>query len=842
MNKEQAKEEVKKLIAKYEQVKTSGKIKSYTEEETKNAFIKPLFEVLGWDFSNKEEVSAEESILSSGRVDFGLYINGRAKLYIEAKPLKADLNQEEYARQAIRYSWNRDVTWAILTDFEGLKVFNAKAASKYLGDKLFFSINYDEYLERFEQLWLLSKDSFLNNLLDKEAERVGKKIIKSPITDSLYKDFNKCREILTNDLNVMNEGIDKELLDEGVQRLLDRLIFIRVAEDRGIEPSTLIPLLRSWENSDRKKPLYAFMISKFRELDKVYNSNLFSPHPFENWVDYGDSTKKVIKILYGTEGYNEYDFKVIPADILGSVYENYLGYKLSQSQKGLSLDKAAGKRKEQGIYYTPAFIVDYIVRNALKPVLDKCVSVNDLKKIKVLDPACGSGSFLVKALEVIVEKYIEFNYEDDENLRKQILLDNIFGVDLDEQAVEIAKLNLLINTLREKGELPSLNSNIKNGNSLISGTDKELEKYFGKDFRKKKPFNFKEQFPKIFQQGGFDVVIGNPPYVNMYSLKKEDVNFFKNKYILASGYFDLFSIFIEMSINNLKTFGNLGFIIPSLFLKGLEYQPLRKYINENSKEVTLKEMGDRVFANVNMPTCILNLTKQQNESNKDFFESKIDIFRRHQMVKLGALSIIRRGLEIGQDKIKSEGKIKCFSGRDIGRYVIKSSGYINSETFDKYQKTNNIFSPPKIIVRETGDSIIASYEEEGVITTRSLYNLKTTNNSSLLFVLAILNSKLYRFYFKTYISPDTKIFPKIRIEQLREIPIIYPNEKQKIKIFEDPVSKMLKLNKELFSFPEGSNKWNSIKEEIDKTDKKIDGEVYKLYDLTPEEIKIVENS
>jgi len=411
----EAKAKIKELIEKYELAVSAGQVGKYTEEETKKDFILPLFECLGWDIYDRNEVSAEES-QSSGRVDYGFYLNGRIKFYLEAKPLKADLHREDYANQAVRYSWNKGVSWAILTDFESIKIFNAQDIEKALGDKLYFEIKYKEFLERFDQLWLLSKEAFVTDLIDKEATRVGKKLQKVPVTELLYKDLNECRKILTNYLGQWNPEVSKDLLDEGVQKLLDRLIFIRVAEDRKIEQNILTPLINQWRTIVGKNTpqLYESMAVKFRELDDIYNSNLFSPHPFEKWEDDGGGLEKVIKILHGKSGYYEYDFSVMPADVLGSVYENYLGHKLSQSKKGLTLDKTANKRKEQGIYYTPIFIVDYIVRNALKPVLDKCRSINDLKKIKVLDSACGSGSFLIKALEVIAEKYKDFNYPINE--------------------------------------------------------------------------------------------------------------------------------------------------------------------------------------------------------------------------------------------------------------------------------------------------------------------------------------------------------------------------------------------------------------------------------------------
>ena len=413
----ETREKIKQLVEKYESEKSSGKIKSYSEEETKRGFIEPLFEALGWDFSDKKEISMEESI-SSQRVDYGFYLNDRIKFYLEAKPLRADLHKIEYADQAVRYSWNKGATWAVLTDFESIKVFNAQDISRSLADKLFFEISYQDYLNRFDQLWLLSKEAFKDDLLDKEAERVGKKFQKIPITSLLYKDLQKCREILIKNLSQWNRDVKSDDLDEGVQKILDRLLFIRVAEDRGVEQPTLRPMVREYlSRKEQKGTLYGMMIEKFRELDKYYNSNLFSEHPFEKWEEYSGATKDVIGILYGKESYYEYDFKAMPSDVLGAVYENYLSHRLSKSKKGTTVSKDASKRKEQGIYYTPNYIVDYIVKNALGPILEKCKSVQELKKIKVLDPACGSGSFLIKAVDVIAEKYKSFGYTKEKFLK-----------------------------------------------------------------------------------------------------------------------------------------------------------------------------------------------------------------------------------------------------------------------------------------------------------------------------------------------------------------------------------------------------------------------------------------
>ncbi len=313
---EEAKKKIEALIKKYEQVLNSNKTGDYTEQDTKNVFITPLFEALDWDISSKDDVSSEESQKSGGRVDYGFYLNGRPVFYLEAKPLRADLDKEEYARQAIKYSWNKGVDYAVLTDFEGLKVFNAQLIEGSVVDRLIFEISYKNYLEDFDRLWLLSKQSFSEKLLDKYADKYGKKLKRVSVGDKLYKDIQECRELLTESFRIYNNGLTSDLIDEGVQKLLNRLVFLRVAEDRGIEPPILKELVHGWQSSGKdRKDLYQTMVAKFRELDGYYNSNLFSYHPFEKWEEHNEATEEVIEILHGKKGNYEYDFKFIPADI-----------------------------------------------------------------------------------------------------------------------------------------------------------------------------------------------------------------------------------------------------------------------------------------------------------------------------------------------------------------------------------------------------------------------------------------------------------------------------------------------------------------------------------------------
>ncbi len=345
MDKEQARQKVSELVSDYEKVVKQKKEKSYSEEDTIKGFVLPLFDALGWDVYGKDEVSAEDHIKATGYADFNFKINGITQFYLEAKKLSADLDDEEFAFQAINYSWNKGVTYAVLTDFKAIKVFNAQRIDKAdLMDKMIFEIPYSKYLDDFETLWLLSKQTFAEKHLDAFAEKHGKKeksVSVATVIKKLNEDIQWCRERLTKGFEDCNydKNISKDLLDEGVQKVLDRLIFLRVAEDRDVEPNILKNLLRDVAQSDTPHAPFKAMVAKFRELDGVYNSNLFSEHPVEKWEEYSDALKEVIQKLYGKEGYYHYNFKEMPADILGSVYESYLGYKLSQSKKGVKVEK-----------------------------------------------------------------------------------------------------------------------------------------------------------------------------------------------------------------------------------------------------------------------------------------------------------------------------------------------------------------------------------------------------------------------------------------------------------------------------------------------------------------------
>ena len=459
-------------------------------------------------------------------------------MFLEAKAIREDLSRKEFAEQAINYAWHKGAIWAILTDFEEVKVFNAEWKSTNYLQNQFFSLQCNQFLNNFEQLWLLSRESLEQGLIDREAEKWGKKAKKIPVDKQLLSDLTKFRELIIKNIlkNNTSKNLNEDDLEEMVQRIIDRLIFIRNLEDKQLEAPILQSLIR--ENTNKK--IYKKLNDVFRGIDDTYNSKLFTPHLCEEVVIDDDILEKTISGLFKTvDNTVHYDFSAIDADVLGNIYEQYLGHILKKTAKRASLTEGKAHRKEQGIYYTPTYVVDYIVKNTIGELAkDKKF---DLKNIKVLDPACGSGSFLMKAFDYLVTLDKKKNGEIFQTKldltgasasygrKVEILKENIFGVDLDPKAVEIAQLNLLLKTAEKKHRLPILQENIKVGNSLIDDPAVAGDR----------AFKWEDEFKDVMKNGGFDVVIGNPPYVRQEDIKDYKPYFEKNFVNVYSGTADL---------------------------------------------------------------------------------------------------------------------------------------------------------------------------------------------------------------------------------------------------------------------------------------------------------------
>ena len=576
MDKKVALEKIRALIEKYQSILADGRILKYNEEMTKKDFILPLFEALGWNTSDSLEVSAEERI-SKTRVDYGFRINGIPKFFLEAKSFKEKLDDRKFVEQAINYSWHKGCTWAILTNFESVIIFNAEVKTEHPWMSQFKpTLHCNEFIAKFEELLILSKEGFENHLLDLEAEKWGRKAKKTAIDKQLLMDFTLFRDILSKNITKLNssKNLSEEELDESVQRLLDRLIFIRNCEDRELEPKTLIANYREWE-SKGKGHLIKSLRETFVHFDNEYNSKIFAKHLCDQLDIDNEVLHEVIEGLYTTEANVAYDFSIIDADVLGTIYEQYLGHILRKTEKRAKLTENHAHRKEQGIYYTPPYIVNYIVRRTLGELLKQ--PKVDIEDIRILDPACGSGSFLIKAFDVLNEYYKEHldDYRQTQldlesgipfKTKSRILQNNIFGVDLDKQAVEIAQLNLLLKIAEKGHRLPILEHNIRIGNSLI-----EDENIAGP-----KAFKWEKEFNGIMSSGGFDVAIGNPPYVRQEELTAIKP-YLEANYETYQGTADLFVYFFEKELNLLKENGYFAMIVSNKWLRAGYGSNLRKF-------------------------------------------------------------------------------------------------------------------------------------------------------------------------------------------------------------------------------------------------------------------------
>ena len=896
MNKEQAKEKIKKLIDNYEKLSEAQK-KKYNESMTCKDFILPLFLALGWDVYNNDsdnEVTSETQV-SGKRVDYAFYVNDVIRFFIEAKKIPADLREEKFAEQAVFYAWHKSVPWTILTDFESIKVFNAEWDEPDIEQSLLFEIPYNEFLTD-DRLWLLSKESILKGEIDEYAEKNFKKPKREPVDKQLAGDLLKWRDFLFGELKQWNskKSLSDRHIAKAVQQILDRLIFIRTTEDREIEGQKLREIVRNWEEGKGKFGVESELKKLFAYYNKEYDSKLFEEGICDS-LEYEDGLlAEIINQLYKNKKGIRYNFSSINADVLGSIYEQYLGYIQQEDITG-----KPSKRKSQGIYYTPRYIVDYIVKNTLGEVL-KGKSGHEATQIKVLDPACGSGSFLIKAFEVldnhIKRENNQLNAQKFTNHARKIgiLTSNIYGVDLDEEAVEIAQLNLLLKALEVRQKLPNLSHNIENGNFLIAGGEKELKKYFGEGWKDKKPFNWEKEFEDVFKKGGFDVIIGNPPWGA--TIISPDKSYFKDSFESGKGIIDTFALFIEKSLSLLTINGYLGLILPDIILLK-NYPKIRKIILDNCiiKHINYTGMA---FGGVNLDSVVLILQKESDETkrNKNVIDiaisSKINKIKQNifldnkdykfnlyfsneilglkekfdeASIKLGELLEVHEGIHSGNIRKKlfldKQGSNNCkklfFKGSEINRYAEDwNKKYVNydktiiSKENKEYANLgkDEYFINNKILVRRTGDRIISTIDVNKFYASNNFFVLyNNTCLYDLRYILTILNSSVGTWYFLAIQPRKGRLFAEIKINHLKEIPIPkldLKNKREKAKHDElvNLADKMLILNKEIQKFDPilYKEEYEEKKKEIEKTDQEIDRLVYKLYGLTAEEIKIVE--
>ena len=642
------------------------------ETETRIQFINPFFEALGWDMSNRQQVADlykdvvhEDSLkIQDSRKakapDYSFRVGGVRKFFVEAKKPSVNVGTNiSAAFQLRRYGWSAKLLISILTDFEEFAVYDCRIMPDKNDSASQARVKYFSYLD-YEKKWdeiygLFSKEAVLQGSLDKFTE----KKIKTRITvdKAFLSEIERWRENLATNIAWRNPQIKQRELNFAVQMTINRMIFLRICEDRGIESyGQLLDLLKG-------NNLYQELGRLFLKADYRYNSGLFhfqSEKGREEQDNFTLSLKiedqpliAIIRKLYPPE--SPYEFSVIPVEILGQVYEQFLGKVIRLSSRQAVVEDKPEVRKAGGVYYTPSYIVDYIVKHTIGRYLEG-KKPEDIKDLSILDPSCGSGSFLIVAYQFLLDWYLaeylknqkkykkliyqtmggEYRLTSQE--KKHILLAHIYGVDIDQQAVETSKLSLLLKVLEGESQetvtrqltlfkqraLPDLDHNIKCGNSLIASDyyeNVQLNLLSEDEIYRVNVFDWESSFPPIIKRGGFDVIIGNPPYIRIQALKEWaslDIEFYKQQYKSASkGNYDIYVIFVEKGLNLLKDKGHLGFILPHKFFNAQYGKALRDLINQGQYLEKIVYFGDlQIFEKPTTYTCLLFL----NKSCQEYFE------------------------------------------------------------------------------------------------------------------------------------------------------------------------------------------------------------------------------
>lgn len=1010
-----APEEVVKLIERFGDNIEAYKSGGYGETQVRIDFINPFFKALGWDIDNTaghaeayKDVIHEDSIKIGGTTkapDYSFRIGGMRKFFLEAKKPSVNIKVEPGpAFQTRRYAWSAKLPVSILTDFEEFAVYDCRVkpvkTDKASTARVLYC-TYNDYEDKWDEIEeIFSKEAVLKGSFDKYAESYKKKRGTAEVDSAFLKEIESWRESLAKNIALRNSLLSQRGLNFSVQRIIDRIIFLRISEDRGIEPPNRLKTLQNGTN------IYERLCQYFQQADDKYNSGLFH---FRKEKDRGEPDeltlrlklddkplKEIFKHLYYPD--SPYEFSVLPADILGQVYEQFLGkvIRLTSGHQAKIEDKPEVK-KAGGVYYTPTYIVDYIVKNTVGKLCERRTP-KKVEKLRILDPACGSGSFLLGAYQYLLDWHTDWYVKKGPGKhkkqlyqaqggewrlttaeRKRILLNNIYGVDIDSQAVETTKLSLLLKVLEGENEetiskqlktvheraLPDLGNNIKCGNSLI-GPDfyegKQLTMLDDEEQYRVNAFDWNSEFKGIMKGGGFNAVIGNPPYIRIQNLKEWaplEVEFYKDEYTAAKkGNYDIYVVFVERGLSLLNKNGRLGFILPHKFFNAKYGEALRGIIAKGKHLADVVHFGDQqVFANATTYTCLMFLDKKGNKKAeiakiKDLNEwindgkaekgnlkaSFIDssewnfvvgkgsgIFRKlsGMTLKLGDFVDLFVGLQTSADtvflfkKFKTKGlEITTVYSKELDRQVDLESALlkpvIRSGSIGRYWGTSNILvlfpyklfdgkshllsekelrsKYPKTWSYLISNKRLLSNREHGKFANNGWYQLYPKNldvweqskimmpymvtrlsaffdNSANYFVnvttggfgitirercchlkylTGLLNSGLLNWYFKNVSTNFHGGYFAANKQYLAQLPIRtinFKNKKEKAQ-HDKMVSladSMLSFNKKLAETKTAHGK-KVIERQIDATDSQIDKLVYKLYDLTDDEIKIVEES
>jgi len=1002
----------------------------YNETELRNEYVNPFFEILGWDVINKQGYSqAYREVIHEAKIkrddstkhpDYAFRIGRETKFFVETKKPSVNINKNPNPALQLRsYIWTSKLPLGILTDFEEFAVYDGRfkpIKSDKASTARILYIKYNEYPEKWDKIEsIFAKESILKGSFDEYAEKTKAKKGTTEVDDEFLKEISRWREILARNIALRNKKLSTRELNWVVQKTIDRIIFLRITEDREIEEEFQLQKIAEGKN------VYQRLRRIFLSADDKYNSGLFHFRKEPDREGTHDELslnlsiddnvlKDITKNLYYPD--SPYAFAVMPADILGQVYEQFLGkvIRLTPSHQA-KVEYKPEVKKAGGVYYTPTYIVDYIVKNTLGKIL-KDKNPDEVSKIKILDPACGSGSFLIVAYQLLLDWHLEwYSNNNPEKLakgknpriylsgsgdwmlatveKKRILLNNIHGVDIDPQAVEVTKLSLLLKVLENENKesigkqlsffhkraLPDLGNNIKCGNSLIgsdfysyNSTSGNYPLFTEDEQYRINAFDWDKEFPQVFVNkpsdafgatslakggkpsvvslnkgdversetegssaptvpspdltvpspaptasehplpkgegqlpspsgrrtedegfltGGFDVVIGNPPYGAFFSQpEKKYVNI---KYPASDIETESYLVFIEKSLTLLKFNGFFGYIVPSNLMTNVRYEAIRNFLLKNYNINKLVDLGSGVFNKTSVDTCLIFIQKKRAKDNKitavvgnignediqtfifnqsDFIINPYKIFNIYtepkvldlidkifqSMPHLSDFVIISRGIEFGyKSKFVSDEKLNkqfkpLIAGRCITRYSLEfENKYICFDEKDiSHFKEQSIYITPKILMRRIGTTIIATYDPERFYNVCDVYNIINKSSMSIQYLLGLLNSMLLSFILQNRFRTSKKLFPKIPIITIKQLPIrtidfSNPADVKKHDRMVSLVDQMLDVQKKI-AVAKTEYEKKMLERMRDTIDMQIDELVYKLYELTDEEIKIVESS
>ncbi|GAA3555903.1 Eco57I restriction-modification methylase domain-containing protein [Snuella lapsa] len=722
----------------------------------------------------------------------------------------------------------------------------------------------DKITKQFYNDYSVFKRELFRDLVKRNAKRLKQNVIASEAPQSHNEDDS-------NELKALEKNVKLSLFKKS-QKLIDRFLFIFFAEDRNLlPPNSTIQILDKWKadiDFGDERPLYGLFKQYFHFLDQgrkgttsraeiyAYNGGLFKPDTILDNLEIDD------ELLYKhTYKLAKYDFSSqVDVNILGHIFENSLNEieSVNAEIEGGEFDKQKSKRKKDGVFYTPKYITKYIVENTVgklcqekketlgfkeeayfevkkgthqntkKQLLEVLDNYREwLLQITICDPACGSGAFLNQALDFLIK---EHRYIDElkakvlggglilSDIENTILENNIYGVDLNEESVEIAKLSLWLRTAQPRRKLSDLSSNIKCGNSLIDS----------KTVAGDKAFNWQEQFPQIFANGGFDVVIGNPPYVAR-SLDDGTKKYINKHFQTAQYQIDLYVSFMEKGTEILTNNGAISYIVPNSWLKNLKMSDCRKYVLNNLHFTVIIPNLDNVFPDASVDTLVFVAQKNINtigkidiveiaekqtflkhEIKQDRFlnnegyifdveisESILPIIQkvRSEAISVGEIMDVTRGVnpydkytgqsaEVIKNRAyhsnykKDESFVPELKGKHVSTYNYNwdEEHYISYGEWLAAPRQEKYFKGPRIVFREIlGKTLVSTLIREQFIIDRSLYIARiddeTQSNFIIEYIISILNSKLMSFYFRYSNNEFDTLFPKIRVAEFKKLPI-----------------------------------------------------------------------